>query len=212
MTPTSQTIGVGGTVVFVVSVSGGAAGEAASWTCESSDPSKATVSKIPVGCQAMAVAVGGATIYRRRDEGWRDRQQGRWAHDNRGRRLSLPPWSLSSINDRDQEDEVLSEQGNRHAQCRPFGDQVVTQLSVLVDGVDGRYAGRYPGLSVAVPRRWRPWWAWRPWRARRANGSSSRPYPPSTCRFNSAKYDEVTGEPTYVNGERTIQGRAHGCG
>ena len=59
MSPVSQTIGVGGTVVFAVSVSGGAAGEAASWTCASSDPSKATVSVIPVGCQATAVAVGG---------------------------------------------------------------------------------------------------------------------------------------------------------
>ena len=34
MVPISQTIGVGGTVVFAVSVSGGVAGEAASWICD----------------------------------------------------------------------------------------------------------------------------------------------------------------------------------
>ena len=62
MSPASQTIGVGGTVVFAVSVSGGVAGEAASWTCASSDPSKATVTTASAGCAATAVAAGGVTI------------------------------------------------------------------------------------------------------------------------------------------------------
>ena len=62
MAPASAEVAVGGSVVFAVNASGGAAGAAASWICASSNTGIATASVTSSGCQAMGVAAGGVTI------------------------------------------------------------------------------------------------------------------------------------------------------
>ena len=62
MAPASASVAVGGSVVFAVNASGGVAGDAASWTCASSNTGIATVSVVSAGCQATGVAAGGVTI------------------------------------------------------------------------------------------------------------------------------------------------------
>ena len=62
MAPASAEVMVGSSVVFAVNVSGGAAGEASSWSCASSNTGIATVSVTSAGCQATGVAAGGVTI------------------------------------------------------------------------------------------------------------------------------------------------------
>ena len=62
MAPASATVAVGGSVVFAVNASGGVAGEAATWTCASSNTGIATVSSTSAGCQATGVTAGGVTV------------------------------------------------------------------------------------------------------------------------------------------------------
>ena len=62
MAPASAEVEVGSSVVFAVSASGGVVGEAASWSCASSNTGIATVSVTSAGCQATGVAAGGVTI------------------------------------------------------------------------------------------------------------------------------------------------------
>ena len=62
MAPASASVAVGNSVVFAVNASGGVAGEAASWTCASSNTGIATVSSTSAGCSATGVAAGDVTI------------------------------------------------------------------------------------------------------------------------------------------------------
>ena len=149
MSPDAQTIGVGGTVVFAVSVSGGVAGEAASWTCASSDPSKATVSVIPVGCQATAVAAGGTSITAVVTKGG--------ATTNAGAGLTITEdmvesafMALASIEDSDDDAEVLSGKVSVTLNVER-GDETLMQLSVLVDGGCGGYPAFWRYLGGGGP-------------------------------------------------------------
>ena len=62
MAPASASVVAGGSVVFAVNASGGVAGDAASWTCASSNTGIATVSVVSAGCQATGVTAGAVTI------------------------------------------------------------------------------------------------------------------------------------------------------
>ena len=62
MAPASAEVAVGSSVVFAVNASGGVVGEAASWTCSSSNTGIATASTTSSGCQATGVVAGGVTI------------------------------------------------------------------------------------------------------------------------------------------------------
>ena len=62
MTPASAEVMVGSSVVFAVNASGGVVGEAATWSCASSNTGIATVTQTSAGCQATGVAAGGVTI------------------------------------------------------------------------------------------------------------------------------------------------------
>ena len=62
MAPASASVAVGSSVVFAVTASGGVAGDAASWTCASSNTGIATVTVTSAGCQATGVAAGSVTI------------------------------------------------------------------------------------------------------------------------------------------------------
>ena len=187
MSPASQTIGVGGTVVFAVGVSGGVAGEAASWTCASSDPSKATVSTIPVGCQATAVATGGVTITAAVTKGG--------ATTNAGAGLTITEdtverafMALALIKDSDEDDELLSGKVSVTLNVER-GDETLMQLSVLVDGVVADVLPFGEALAVA---------------ASQDEPAQQQAVHAFVLSFNSAEYNVVTGEPTYMNGEHTI--------
>ena len=62
MNPGSATVAVGNSADYAINVSGGAAGEAASWTCATSNSGIASVASTASGCRATGVAIGGATI------------------------------------------------------------------------------------------------------------------------------------------------------
>ena len=62
MAPASASVLIGNSVVFAVNASGGVAGDAASWTCASSNSGIASVSVVSAGCQATGVAAGSVTI------------------------------------------------------------------------------------------------------------------------------------------------------
>ena len=62
MAPASASVAVGNSVVFAVNASGGVAGDAASWTCASSNTGIATVTQTSAGCSATGVAAGDVTI------------------------------------------------------------------------------------------------------------------------------------------------------
>ena len=199
MAPASQTIGVGGTVVFAVSVSGGVAGEAASWTCASSDPSKATVTITSAGCAATAVAVGGVTITAAVTKGGAtvNTAAALTITEDTAERATLFIASIKdSDSDSDEDDGVLSRTVSVTLSV-DFGDQMRRQLSVLVDEVVVEILS-FDGASIdgasmvaAAPEA----------EGERAAQQAVHPF---VLSFNSADYDPVTGVPTYMNGERTI--------
>ena len=196
MAPASQTIGVGGTVVFAVSVSGGVAGEAASWTCDSSDPSKATVTMTSAGCAATAVAAGGVTITAAVTKGGVtvNTAAGLTITEDMAERASLFIASIKdSDSDTDEDDEVLSDRVSVTLDVE-HGDQMLMQLSVLVDGVVAvsRTYGGGASVVAAAPEGEE---------GERAAQQAARAV---VLSFNSAAYDTDTGEPDYLNGERTI--------
>ena len=185
LSPSSQTIGVGGTVVFAVSVSGGAAGEA-SWTCASSDPSKATVSTTSAGCQATAVAAGGVSITAAVTKGGET--------VNAGAGLTIledmaePAFLvISSITDSNADDESLIGRVSVTVSVER-GDQMLMQLSLLVDGVVAKTLPFGGASAVAAPE----------------DEPAAQATHAFILSFNSAGYNAVTGEPTYMNGEHTI--------
>ena len=196
MSPASQTIGVGGTVVFAVSVSGGVAGEAASWTCASSDPSKATVTITSAGCAATAVAVGGVTITAAvtKSGATVNTAAGLTITEDVAERASLFIASIKdSDSDTDEDDEVLSDRVNVMLDVER-GDQMLMQLSVLVDGVVAvsRTYGGGASVVAAAPEGGE---------GERAAQQAARAI---VLSFNSDAYDTDTGVPKYLNGEHTI--------
>ena len=196
MAPASQMIGVGGTVVFAVTVSGGVAGEAASWTCASSDPSKATVTITSAGCAATAVAVGGVTITAAvtKSGATVNTAAGLTITEDTAERAFLFIASIKdSDSDSDEDDGVLSRTVNVELSVER-GDQMLTQLSVLVDGVVAvsRTYGGGASVVAAAPEGEE---------GERAAQQAARAV---VLSFNSAAYDTDTGVPDYLNGERTI--------
>ena len=89
--------------------------------------------------------------------------------------------------DSDEEDEALSRRVNVTLSVE-LGDQMLTKLSVLVDGVVADTLPFGGTSAVAAPQ----------------DGPAQQAVHPFVLSFNSAEYDAVTGEPTYMNGERTI--------
>ena len=148
MVPLSQMIGVGNTIVFAVSVSGGVAGEAASWICDSSDLSKATVSDTPVGCAATAVAVGVVTITAVVTKG------GETVNTAAGltilEAMDEPELAITLVEDREGDQEILNDRVSVTLSVVPKGHTIM-RLSVLVDGVVVHSLERRSASAVAAP-------------------------------------------------------------
>ena len=189
MSPASQTIGVGGTVVFAVSVSGGVAGEAATWTCASSDTSKATVMVTPEGCAATAVAAGGASIIAAVTKGGAtiNTAAALTITEDAAAAASVFIASIKNSDKDDEDDEALSRRVNVTLSVA-LGGQMLTQLSVLVDDVVAEILS-FEGASMVAASQDEP---------------AQQAAHPFVLSFNSAHYDTLTGVPTYMNGERTI--------
>ena len=198
MSPASQTIGVGGTVVFAVSVSGGVAGATASWTCASSDTSKATVTNDPAGCAVTAVAAGGVSITAAVTKGAETVNAGAGLTilEDMAERASL---FIASITDSDEDEELLSGTVSVKLSVE-LGDQMLTQLSVLVDEVVAEILS-FDGASVVAARV-----AAAP-EGEEGEREAQQTVHPFVLSFNSAEYDTLTGEPTYMNGERKISAK-----
>ena len=198
MTPTSHTIGVGGTVVFAISVSGGAAGAEPTWICTSSDPSKATASKIPAGCQVTAVAVGGVSIIAVVTKGGEtvNKAAGLTITEDMVEQARV---FVSLIEASEENDDVLGGRVTVTLNVE-FGDQAPMQLSVLVDvdGVDEMVAATmpFPGGASAVAAVAAP-------EGEEGEREQQQAVHPFHLSFNSDEY-AVTGKPTYMNGEHTI--------
>ena len=184
MAPASASVAVGNSVVFAVNASGGVAGEAASWTCSSSNTGIATVSSTSAGCQATGVVAGDVTITASVTKGSET--------INVGAGLTVtadvvvggagePAFILiGGITDGDtgssDDDGVLSGQVSVTVNVER-GDQTLELLSVLVDGEVADYQSF--GASMA-PRRTRP-------PSRRYMPSPSRSIRANTMRAGSRR-------------------------
>ena len=147
------------------------------------------------GCAATAVAAGGVTITAAVTKGGAtvNTAAGLTITEDMAERASLFIASIKdSDSDSDEDDEVLSGRVSVTLSVE-LGDQMLMQLSVLVDGVvaDSRTYGG--GASVvAAPE------------GEEGERAAQQAVHPFVLSFNSAEYDTLTGEPTYMNGERTI--------
>ena len=186
MLPGSATVAVGNNVVFAVNASGGAAGAQASWTCASSNTGIATVSNAGAGCQATGVAAGGVTITAAVTKGSETINVGAQLTVTTEEEAAGEP-AFIFISDIGDTDGVVV--GNAEVTISiERGDQVFIQLSVLVDGV---VVSTLPfGVTPAM--------------AAPEDEPAAQAVHAFTLSFNSAEYNAVTGEPTYMNGEHTI--------
>ena len=187
MAPASATVAIGGNVVFAVNASGGAAGEAASWTCASSNTGIATASNASAGCQATGVAAGGVTITAAVTKGG--------ATVNVGAQLTVTEEDtgepafliLASITDAsDNDNDALSGRVSAVLNVER-GDQTFEELSLLVDGA--MVASQSFGTVAMTPP---------------DDDAAEQAVHSFTLSFNSNGYDPGTGAPDYMNGEHTV--------
>ena len=186
MAPASATVAVGNSVVFAVNASGGAAGAAATWTCASSNTGIATASTASAGCQATGVAAGGVTITAAVTKGSETINVGAQLTVTTEEEAAGEP-AFIFISDIGDTDGVVV--GNAEVTISiERGDQVFMQLSVLVDGVVVSTLPFGGTPAMAAPE----------------DEPAAQAVHAFTLSFNSAEYNAVTGEPTYMNGEHTI--------
>ena len=191
MAPSSASVVVGNSVVFAVTASGGVAGDAASWTCASSNTGIATVTVTSTGCQATGVVAGEVTITATVTKSGES--------VNVGASLTVtsdeppPPVVgdpavilIQSVHNNETPvdgpvDVVIS---------MDRGDQTVEELSLLVDGevVASQSFGGGMDMGMAPPQQDEP---------------AEQAGPTLRFSFNSAAYDEDEA-PSYMNGEHTI--------
>ena len=197
MAPASAEVAVGNSVVFAVNASGGVAGDAASWTCASSNTGIATVSVTSTGCQATGVAAGGVTITASVTKSGET--------VNVGAQLTVtseevdegdPAFILiSSIKDARGDASTSPYSGNVSVSINvERGDQELEELSLLVDGevVDAQSFGSSMDMGMGMTPE-----------PEDTDAAAEQAVHAFTLSFNSAEYDDH-GHPDYTNGEHTI--------
>ena len=199
MAPASASVAVGNSVVFAVNASGGVAGEAASWTCASSNTGIATVSSTSAGCSATGVAAGDVTItasVTKSGETVNVGAQLTVTSDEEPVVSGDPAFILiSAIGDGDtgtsDDDGVLSGEVTVTVNVER-GDQELEELSILVDGtvVDSQSFGSSMDMGMAPE-------------PEDADAAAEQAVHAFTLSFNSAAYDDH-GHADYANGEHTI--------
>ena len=196
MAPASASVAVGNSVVFAVNASGGVAGEAASWTCSSSNTGIATVSSTSAGCSATGVAAGDVTITASVTKSGET--------VNVGAQLTVtsdevveppqPPGDpaflvVASITGEDDTD-TSGLQGRVSVTVNvERGDQELEELALLVDGAVVASQSFGGGMMDMTPP---------------ADEAAEQAVHGFTMSFDSHDYDRDSGAPTYMNGEHTI--------
>ena len=197
MAPASASVAVGNSVVFAVNASGGVAGDAASWTCASSNTGIATVSVTSTGCQATGVAAGGVTITASVTKSGET--------VNVGAQLTVtseevdegdPAFILvSGVRDARGDASTSPYSGNVSVSINvERGDQELEELSLLVDGevVDAQSFGSTMDMGMGMTPE-----------PGDTDAAAEQAVHAFTLSFNSAAYDDH-GHPDYTNGEHTI--------
>ena len=193
MAPASASVAVGNSVVFAANVSGGVAGNAASWTCTSSNTGIATVSVVSTGCQATGVAAGGVTITAVVSKSGESVNVGAQLTVTDDTEPPPPPGDpafllVASIKGED--DSASSGLKGRVSVTLNVerGDQTLEMLSLLVDGqvVASQSFGESMGMTPPEDE------------------AAEQAVHAFTLGFDSHDYDRESGVPVYTNGEHTI--------
>ena len=195
MAPASASVAIGNSVVFAVNASGGVAGDAASWTCASSNTGIATVTSTSAGCSATGVAAGDVTITASVSKSGETVNVGAQLTVTSDEEPPAPPGDpafliVAGITDGDDDDDDTFA-GTVTAQVNvERGDQTLEKLSLLVDGAE--VASQSFGSSMDMGMTPEP-----------EDAAAEQAVHEFTMSFNSAGYDDH-GHPDYLNGEHTI--------
>ncbi len=189
MAPASASVAVGNSVVFAVNASGGVAGEAASWTCSSSNTGIATVSSTSAGCQATGVVAGSVTVTASVSKSGETVNVGAQltvTSDEVVGTAGDPAFVLVRSVTADTDDGSLS--GTLSVEVGvERGDQTLEQLSLLVDGEVVAYQSFGSTMGMAPPE----------------DEAAEQAVHSFNFSFDSGDYGD-DGTPSYMNGEHTI--------
>ena len=187
MAPASASVLIGNSVVFAVNASGGVAGDAASWTCASSNTGIATVSVVSAGCQATGAAAGSVTVTATVTKSGET--------VNVGAQLTVteeatgePAFIVMTLAD-GQDAGALSKRVNVELGVER-GDQILERLSLLVDG-EAVASQSFGSPSMAAPE---------------DDAAAEQAVHQFTLGFDSHAY-ELHGDHIdvdYMNGEHTL--------
>ena len=188
MAPASASVAVGNSVVFAVNASGGVAGEAASWTCASSNTGIATVSVTSAGCQATGVTAGEVTITAAVSKSGESVNVGAQLTVTSDEEPAGDPAFIliSSIRGEENAGDPLKGSVNVVVNVER-GDQELEELLLLVDGEEVA-SQSFGGAHMAPP----------------ADEAAEQAVHGFTLSFDSGEYDMETGATMYMNGEHTI--------
>ena len=188
MAPASASVLIGNNVVFAVNASGGVAGDAASWTCASSNSGIASVSTVSAGCQATGVAAGSVTVTATVTKSGET--------VNVGAQLTVTEEAtgdpafiiLAQVKDNTENDDTLSGRVTATINVER-GDQELEEVALLVDGevVASQSFGSSMDMGMAPPE----------------DDAAEQAVHAFTLSFNTAGY-AADGTPDYTNGEHTI--------
>ena len=191
MAPASASVAVGNSVVFAVNASGGVAGEAASWTCSSSNTGIATVTSTSAGCSATGVAAGDVTITASVTKSGETVNVGAQLTVTDDTEPTQPPGDPAFVYIQNIADGAATVSGRVAVGISvDRGDQTVEELSLLVDGavVASQSFGGGMDMGMTPPE----------------DEAAEQAVPTFTMAFDSDDYDRDTGVPVYANGEHTI--------
>ena len=195
MAPASASVLIGNSVVFAVNASGGVAGDAASWTCASSNSGIATVSVVSAGCQATGVAAGSVTItatVTKSGETVNVGAQLTVTEEAAGEPafLILKGVTGEPPKGSDQRTGTDGLKGRVDVSLGvERGDQTLERLSILVDGEVVAYQSFGSSMGMAAPE---------------DDAAAEQAIYDFTLSFDSDDYDAETGATTYANGEHML--------
>ena len=191
MAPASASVAVGNSVVFAVNASGGVAGEAASWTCSSSNTGIATVTSTSAGCSATGVAAGDVTITASVTKSGETVNVGAQLTVTSDEEPPAPPGDPAFILINSIADGASPVSGQVKVVVGvDRGGQELEELSLLVDGevVASQSFGGGMDMGMAPPM----------------DEPAEQSVLDFTLSFDSHDYDRESGAPVYMNGEHTI--------
>ena len=190
MAPASASVAVGNSVVFAVNASGGVAGEAASWTCSSSNTGIATVTSTSAGCSATGVAAGDVTITASVSKSGETVNVGAQLTVTSDEEPAAPAGDPAFILIKSINNGASPISGRVTVTVGvERGDQELEELSLLVDGTVVSSQSFGGGMDMGM--------------APSSDEPAEQAVHDFTLSFDSHGYDDH-GHPDYANGEHTI--------